>query len=219
MYREELRNINLNNTPTKSTLYAPERVEGRGTHYLTDDPTHYEIQRSNTFMFYVPFPAGYFENDSILASSNTYASSHANDVFRISVDSSFVPHFTTNAIELKRGNNTMKFAGTPTFSNGQVKFTDFIGAGTKDLLMAWQRKVYNQETEKVGLASDYKLLGYLTEYTPDFQVVRTWKLIGCWISALSEDDYSHDSSDKHSITCTIEYDWATVDTSSLDFVD
>jgi hypothetical protein len=85
--------------------------------------------------------------------------------------------------------------------------------------MAWQRKVYNSKTEKVGLASDYKLLGYLTEYTPDYQVVRTWKLIGCWISSLSEDGYSHDNSDKNSITCTIEYDWAEVDVTDLPFVD
>ena len=218
MYNEDMRNINLQNTAKTSTLNTKERLE-RGTHYLSQTPTHYEIQRSNTFMFYVAFPTDYFANDEILSAQNTYARDNAAEVFRISVDSSFVPHFTSTAIELKRGNNTMKFAGTPTFSNGQVKFTDFIGAGTKDLLMAWQRKVYNSKTEKVGLASDYKLLGYLTEYTPDYQVVRTWKLIGCWISNLNEAGYSHDNSEKNTIDCTIEYDWAEVDVTDLPFVD
>ena len=214
MYSNEQKTINLQNKPQSSTLATPD-VLNRGTHYLTDNPKYYEIQRSNTFMFYVAFPKGYFDNDEILAAQNTYARDNAQEVFRISVDSSFVPHFTTNAIELKRGNNTMKFAGNPTFSNGQIKFTDFIGAGTKAVLEAWQRKVYDENTEKVGLASDYKLLGYLTEYTPDYQVVRTWKLIGCWISGLNEEDYTHDNAEKHSITATIEYDWAHIDISSL----
>ncbi len=216
----EQKNIQLRNGLQSSTLSTKENglVGGRGTKYLALNPTHYEIQRGNTFMFQVHFPDKYFDDDPIFKAQQSYASatsSQASDVFRISVSSAFVPHFTTNAIELKRGNNTMKFAGVPTFSNGQIKFDDFIGAGTKDLLMAWQRKVYNHTTEKVGLASDYKLLGYLYEYTPDYQVVRIWKLSGCWISALSEDDYSHDNSDKHSINCTIEYDWAEIDISDL----
>ena len=149
-------------------------------------------------------------NEYVLNTTNT------SDIIRVSVDSSFVPHFKTSPIELKRGNNTMKFAGVPTFDAGTIKFTDFIGAGTKDILMAWQRKVYDVNTEKVGLASDYKHEAFLVELTPDNQTVRTWKLVGCWISGLSEDDYSHDSNDRHTITCTIEYDKAFVDTSDLE---
>ena len=133
----------------------------------------------------------------------------------ISVNKAFVPHFTISPIELKRGNNTMKFAGTPSFGEGQIALTDFIGAGTKDILYAWQQKAYNVQTEKVGLAEDYKKDAYLLEYTPDYQLVRTWKLKGCWISALSEDDYSHESADKHGINATIQYDKAFIDTSDI----
>lgn len=218
MYSENQRNINLQNQSKQSTLNVKENLN-RGTHYLTDNPKYYEVQRTNTFMFYVAFPKGYFNDDTILAAQNTYARDNASEVLRVSVDSSFVPHFSTQPISLKRGNNTMKFAGTPEFSNGQLKFTDFTGAGTKDVLMAWQRKVYNQTTEKVGLASDYKLLGYLTEYTPDYQVVRTWKLNGCWISNLSESGFDHANAERNVIDCTIEYDWAEIDVSDLPFVD
>lgn len=206
--------IYLQNQEKTSTLNDASALN-RGTHYLADNPKHYEIQRSNTFMFYVPFPEGYFAQDETLSAQSSYARDNASEVLRISVNSAFVPHFTTNAIEVRRGNNVMKFAGTPTFSNGTLKINDFIGAGTKDLLMAWQRKVYNIDTEKVGLASDYKLDGSLVEYTPDYQVVRTWKLCGCWISGLSEDEYTHDNADKHSINCTIEYDKAFVDVKDL----
>jgi hypothetical protein len=109
----------------------------------------------------------------------------------------------------------MKFAGTPTYKDGDIKITDFIGAGSKDLAMAWQRKVYNPDNERVGLASDYKCNATLMELTPDYQVVRTWTLYGAWISGLSEDDYSYEGSDKRELTCSIQYDKASVNTSSL----
>lgn len=207
--------IYLHNKERESTLDAKSDLN-RGTIYLADNPAHYEIQRGNTFMFHIKFPDGYFANDTILSAQNQYARDNASEVLRISVNGAFVPHFTTNAITLKRGNNAMKFAGVPEFSNGQIKLDDFIGAGTKDVLMAWQRKVYNVETEKVGLASDYKLNARLIEYTPDYQVVRTWILYGCWISSIREDDYSHDSTDKRNIDCTIEYDRAKIDISDLE---
>lgn len=208
--------IYLENTETNSKINAANH-KLPSTYYLANNPKHYEIQRSNNFMFYVNLEAG-FLSDSRLAEINQYANNPVNtsDIIRISVDSSFVPHFKNSTIELKRGNNTMKFAGVPTFDAGTIKFTDFIGAGTKDILMAWQRKVYDVATEKVGLASDYKHDAFLVELTPDNQTVRTWKLCGCWISALSEDDYNYESNDRHTITCSIEYDKAFVDTSDLE---
>ena len=202
--------IHINNSDKKSTLHEASDMP-RGTHYLTQFPKYYEVQRSNNFMFYIDFPEGYFADDPVLSIQNDYAAANPSEVLRISVSDAFIPHFTTQAIELKRGNNTMKFAGNPTFGNGQLQLDDFIGVGTKDLLMAWQRKDYDVKTEKVGLASDYKLDATLVEYTPDYQVVRTWKIIGCWISALQENDYSHSGAEAHKITATIEYDRADID--------
>ena len=198
----------------QSTLYDTPEIS-RGIYYLTTRPDLYEPQRGNTFMFQVSFPADYFANDEILAAQNPYAAANGSEVLRVSVNSAAVPHFSSQPIEIKRGNATMKFAGTPSFKDGSIKLDDFIGAGSKDLVMAWQRKVYNVDTEKVGLASDYKLNANLIEYTPDFQVVRSWILYGCWISDIQEDDYSHDSTDKRTITCTLQYDLAKVDTTSI----
>ena len=208
--------IYLNKAETESAINSANSGLP-GTYYLASNPKHYEVQRNNNFMFYISFEADFLK-DTKLSELNDYASnvSNTSDIVRVSVDSSFVPHFKNSTIELKRGNNTMKFAGVPTFDAGTIKFTDFIGAGTKDILMAWQRKVYNVDTEKVGLAQDYKRDAYLLEYTPDYQLVRTWKLMGCWISKLSEDAYSHDSAEKHTISATIQYDKAWIDISDID---
>lgn len=198
--------IYLNNQEKETTINDTTNVIG--TYYIANDPTHYEPQRSNNFMFYVKFPEGYFADDEILNAINSYAATQASEVLRVSVSATSVPHFSITPIELKRGNNTMKFAGTPTFDAGKLVLDDFIGAGTKDLALAWQRKVYNVETEKVGLAGDYKLTGWLKEYTPDFQTVRTWKLDGCWISGVTEGDYSHEDTAKRTMDVTLQYDKA-----------
>ena len=205
--------IYLNNGDKASTIHEADGAYG--TYYLATNPKTFEIQRSNNFMFYVPFPEDFFSQDADFQALNNQAFANASQFLMLSVDQSFVPHFKNDTIQLKRGNNTMKFAGVPTFESGTAEFTDFIGAGTKDILMAWQRKVYDVKTEKVGLASDYKTTAYLVEKTPDYQTVRTWVLEGCWISSLSEDPYNHESNDKHGISCTFEYDKAYIDTRSI----
>lgn len=201
--------IRLQNVDKVSTLDQP--GSKLGTYYMTDNPKLYEIQRNNNFSFYISGLAG-----SLSIVNNKYAQENADDVLKLSVSSSSVPHFSVNPIEVKRGNNSMKFAGVPTFKEGTIKFDDWIGAGTKDVLLAWQRKVYNVETEKVGLASDYKRDAYLLEYTPDYQLVRTWRLRGCWISGLDESEFDHESNEKHSLTATIQYDKAYIDTTDIE---
>ena len=201
--------INLQNVDRPSTLH--EAGDRLGTYYLTDNPKYYEIQRSNNFVFYVSGLSKAFN-----IANNKYAQDNADDVIKISVNRTTVPHFTQSTIQVKRGNNTMKFAGVPEFGSGSIDLNDYIGAGTKDVLLAWQNKSYDVRTEKVGLASDYKKDAYLLEYTPDYQLVRTWKLMGCWISGLSEGEYSHDSAEKHIISATIEYDKAWIDISDVE---
>ena len=78
--------------------------------------------------------------------------------------------------------------------------------------MAWQNLSYNVITEKVGLVQDYKKNCTLIEYSPDYQVVRSWTLYGCWISGLSEDDFDSDNGNSaRKVSATIQYDHAKLD--------
>ena len=204
--------VNINNTPSPSTIHTYENPK-TGTYYLANNPQLYEIQRTNNFAFYT---TGLKDLISGLVVNDPTAEMDADGVIELAVSKSSVPHFSQSAIQVKRGNNTIKFAGVPEFKSGSLQVNDYIGSGIKDVLMAWQQKSYDVNTEKVGLAKDYKIDANLIEYTPDYQVVRTWKLIGCWISEISEDDYNHDSNDKHTISVTIEYDKAYIDKSSIE---
>ena len=187
--------------------------EAAGTYRLGSNPNLYEIQRTNNFEFQVA--ASQFDNIVTVGGKNFGAlpdgSSGPSDIIRIAVQSTAIPHFTQGVLEVKRGNNTIKYAGVPSFDSHKLSFYDYIGTRAKEVLMAWQGLSYNTRTQKVGLASDYKKDCYIKEYTPDWQEVRSWVLHGCWVSELSEDDFDSERNDVHKISCTITYDYAELE--------
>lgn len=178
-----------------------------GAFHMAQNPAMFEPIRTNNFEFIVD------DIDDITEASyegvvDGDGLSLPQHYLRMSVVSSSVPHFSQNAIEIKKGNSTIYFAGTPTFDAGQIVINDLIGANTQAILMAWQNLSYNVVTDKVGLAIDYKKKCTLIEYTPDQQPVRAWAMYGCWISGLSEGGDNAESNDKKQITATIRYDKA-----------
>ena len=201
--------VKLQNNYKSSTIFEQTGTPV-GTYYLAENPQYYEPQRSNTFSFYVSGLEGILKKAKFESSTD---GTDEGKVLELAVKASSVPHFGIEPITINRGNNQMHFAGKPTFDNGQITVHDYIGANVKEILLAWQRLAYNVETEKVGLAKDYKKDAYLLEYTPDYQLVRTWVLAGCWVSKITETGYDHDSSDKKTLDVTIVYDKAFIDTS------
>ncbi len=187
-----------------------------GTYHLADNPQLFEVQRQNNFEFVVTDIDGIIRAGALGTESNAKIN-NAQEMLRLSVTKAFVPHFTQEVVNIKRGNSTLKYAGVPSFPEGSIDFNDYIGADIKSILKAWQNLSYNVRTEKVGSldVTNYKKDCYLIEYTPDYRKVRTWRLYGCWISSLSEGEYTSDSGDKHQISCTIQYDRAEIDLSEV----
>lgn len=185
-----------------------------GTYHLGENPQLYSPQRANNYEFIVTDIDGILRPGAVAGDTNA-SFRNAQEILRVSVSQAFVPHFTQETVEVKRGNSTIKFASVPTFGSGNLQFHDFIGANTKEILMAWQNLSYNVYTEKVGSLDvpeqDYKKDAFLIEYTPDYRKVRQWRLHGCWISELSEDNYDNYNGDKKILSVTIEYDWAELD--------
>lgn len=188
------------------------RIENIGTYHLAQYPELYEPARTNNFEFeVVGLPekllyAGVQETDNV-ADEKKFIKNAA-EVLRISVLSSSVPHFSLSKIEIKRGNNTMKVAGVPTFESGTLVCNDYIGARTKDILEAWKALAYDVRTQLVQSMKNYKMEAYLTEYTPDYQVVRRWHMYGCWCSDVTEGEFNNETNDKRTVSASIEYDYA-----------
>lgn len=205
--------ININKTAPSNSTVNKASENYIGSYYLADAPQYYEPQRSNTFTFYATGINGMLD-ESGFGSAPIDATEE--QVLELSVKASTVPHFNIDKLTINRGNSQMHFAGKPTFDDGQITVHDYIGAHTKEVLLAWQRKAYDVRTEKVGLAKDYKRDCYLLEHTPDFQLVRTWVLRGCWVSKISETNYDHDSADNRTMDVTIVYDKAYIDYSDVE---
>lgn len=205
--------IRLNGVNSPSTIHEISDIP-HGARHIADNPNQYEIQRSNNFMFVVPFIEDLLRPGMIGNEDNAYIpADFAQNALRIAVNSAAVPHFTQEPIVVRKGNTQVRFAGVPTFQAGNFNFVDYIGADIADILQAWQALSYDIRTEKVGLVEDYKRDCYLCVYTPDFQLVRRYIMHGCWVSQLSEGEFSEDNNDKRMIQAQITYDWAEIDRS------
>lgn len=178
-----------------------------GSYHLADNPELYEIQRDNNFEFIVTGIDNILRVGAEESDDNAFIT-NASQTLRFSVVSSSIPMFSQEPIVIRRGNSVVKAAGVPTFSDGSLVVNDYIGADTKSALMAWQNLSYNVKTEKVGNMKDYKKTCYLCEYTPDYKLVRTWKMLGCWVAGLQEGEFNMESGNKKTITASISFDKA-----------
>lgn len=133
---------------------------------------------------------------------------NAQELLMLNVVKTSVPHFSLEVLEYVRGNETVRFAGKPSFEAGSLVVDDVVGLDTKNILLAWQAQAYDVHTGKGGRMKDYKKTCTLVEYTQDYEQIRQWELIGCWISELSEDDFDRESDGKRQITATLQYDKA-----------
>lgn len=180
-----------------------------GAYHLSANPGLYEPVRTNNFILSVSGLDRLKRAGVVTPQDEDDYVSNGEEILRLSVASSSIPHFGQSTIEVKRGNSTIKFAGVPTFSSGSIKIRDFVDANGKEVLLAWQALSYDVVHETIGRASEYKKTCTLMEYTSDYkQLLRTWTLEGCWISGLSEDDADYDSNNVKTVTATITYDRA-----------
>lgn len=202
-------------------------VQGVGAYHLANTPELYEPQRNNNFMFEISLTTDANGNlidlyragiDPTTEGNASYAKfGNPNEIIRVSVNKATIPTYSQNVISISRGNTSIRYAGKMEFDESiPLQLVDYIGAESKDILLAWQALSGNIYTEKVGHASDYKKRAHLCEYTPDYQLVRRWILEGCWISKLDFGDYTYEgTNDKVSIDATIVFDRCYIDISGL----
>lgn len=207
-----------------------------GTYHISSDLQKYEIARNNFFTLLVDvetelrdlvYPEFSYtgenaENEFVTSTSGK----SGQEAIKLSVNRMFVPHFSTNPIEIRRGNSIVKFADVPSWSSGSLSAQDFVGLEVKNILMAWQALTYDVVSDTQGRAGDwdqvigeganrqvihhkgYKRNCVLVEYSPDYEQIRYWDLIGCWISRLEEAPFESDGTGGREITITLEFDRA-----------
>ena len=170
-------------------------------HMIGED--NWEPQRTNNFEIRFPNLPQLTSIDQGLTMPT-----NANEILTLSTKS--VGGLTTNipSLNVSYGNNTIKFAGKPEYTDVTITFRDFIGMQTERIIMSWSKLVYNPNTEKVGRASVYKQDGYLLEFSPDGDYCKTWQLQGAWPGNVSFGDYSNDDNSIREINVTFYIDVA-----------
>lgn len=186
-------------------------VSGVGTYHMSDDPSLYEPARSGYFSLIISGIDGILKptvdpQGDITADDRI---SNAQEVIKLSVNAASVPHFSVGQIDIKRGNSTVHFAGTPTFNDCTIECEDYVGLRTKEVLLALKALTYDVRNDLGGRAANYKKTYTLVEYTQDYQEIRSWTLIGAWIKDLSEDNFTKDGGDNdRKVSVTVVYDRA-----------
>lgn len=184
--------------------------DGLSTYHLSAG-THraYQPAKGNFFEFIVEDLGSLLKPgvEEALAEDSDYID-NGQEVIRLTVNKSSVPHFELEDISIRKGNSVVHYAGTPTFDDGTLELDDMIGAQSKAVLEAWQNLCYNVLTDKGGRAINYKKNATLIEYTSDHVRVRSWKLIGCWIKKIDESDYDKEDDSLRRVTVSLRYDRA-----------
>ena len=181
-----------------------------GTYTFSDRPDLYEPARSNNFRLIVYGVDNLQLPNTDSNDPNSYVK-NGQEVIDFSSDSVPIPHFQVGVIRSERGNSSVKFAGKPEWQGGTLVINDWIGARSKDVLMAWQNLVYEVKRDVVHrvAVSGYKKKCHLIEYTTDNVMIRYWELEGCWPSNINEDPMANSGgNEQRKLQVTLEYDRA-----------
>lgn len=168
-----------------------------GASHLASDG--YEVQRTNNF--------------EVVISGIGELTGNVNDTrtVTLSLESGFLPAEQSSDQELHYANTLVHVAGTTTYSGGSIVVKDIISEkeDMEQIIINWRKSVYDPDTDKVGLAFNYKKDARVIQYAPDGSMERTWKLIGVFPIAVNYGtlDYSSGGAIK-TIEVTLSYDKA-----------
>ena len=193
--------------------------------HISDNLENYEAARSGFFSFQVA-PT---ELDNLYsvdwnrdgkeaateANEGLYNKDKASEYLRLNVVKASVPSFELTTHDYRRGNNIVHYAGVPTYSSGSITVDDIVGLDTKALLYSWLYLAYDPRTKKGGRMKEYKKTATLTEYTQDFERVRSWTLHGVFITKIDEADFDRENDGPRQLTVNISYDWAEMETDDV----
>ena len=189
--------------------------ESLNTRHISSNLQNYEAARSAFFVFYI-----HAEQLKNLYKINTnkdgdspevYDKNKAAESLRLNVVKASVPSFTLQTLDYRRGNNVVHAAGTPEFTTGSIVVDDVVGLDTKSLLYSWLYLAYDPKTRRGGRMAEYKKEAVLMEYTQDYELLRTWKLHGCFITGIDEGEFDRENDSKRQLTVNFIFDDAEME--------
>jgi len=125
------------------------------------------------------------------------------------IQKAFLPQVSLNVLELRHGNDALKFAGVATWAGGDITILDILNKDELEAVLAWFKQTYDWVDGAIGVANGpngYKKSGFITEYAADGKYIRRWDIDGMWISKLDLGQLDAASGEMKELTFTIEID-------------
>jgi hypothetical protein len=116
------------------------------------------------------------------------------------------PALDIETMEVRHMNAVTKLAGKIKVEGGSIKIRDVLDPDMHGGMMAWVKRVYDQETGTLGFASEYKEMGFARRYDSKGGLVRTMELQGIWIRKANHGDWNYDSAEGAMLDVELEVD-------------
>lgn len=88
------------------------------------------------------------------------------------------------AITVHYGNGIIKFPSKVSFSDVDWTLNCYCSPNTLEQLRAWRKTVYDPDTERMGLPSEYMRTAYFIKYSAQGEAKDVIKCPGTWIRGL-----------------------------------
>lgn len=95
-------------------------------------------------------------------------------------------------ITVHYGNGLIKFPNKVSFSDVTWTLNCYCSPNVLEALRAWRRQVYDPDTEKMGLPSEYMKQVFFIRYDGTGQVRDVIRCPGTWIGALNNGSYNQE---------------------------
>ncbi len=122
------------------------------------------------------------------------------------VQRAFLPKLSLGVLELRHGNDALKFAGVASWEGGQATIIDTLKRDELDALLTWIKETYDWASGEIGLASEYKKSGYVEEFAADGKHLRRWTIEGMWVSEFDPGELNAAQAELKEISFTIQID-------------
>lgn len=132
---------------------------------------------------YVPLTTNNFEIR--IYNMDGTAPTEYSDVLTLSTDSIGEISESQNDIPVHYGNGVIKFPSKVDYGTVNWTLNCYCEPGVLDALRAWRNQVYNSQTERMGLPTEYMKNVYFIKYDGQGGVRDVIKCPGTWISSLN----------------------------------
>lgn len=117
------------------------------------------------------------------------------ELLTLSTDSVGAISEDQDTITVHYGNGLIKFPSKVTFSDVTWTLNCYCEPNVLEALRAWRRQVYDPDTEKMGLPSQYMRNVYFIKYDGQGNVRDVIRCPGTWIGALNNGDMKQTGGD------------------------